>query len=99
MVTVGEQRGYINVRNEFVIPAQYDDASAFKGGRTVVSKKGGPYQAIDLKGRVLFTFPAGTEGAATDYPKPSCGSDTQARMPNCRARITACGRRRTPSLS
>jgi len=65
MVTVGDQRGYITPRNEFVIPTQYDEASAFEGGRTVVSKKGGPYQAIDAKGRVLFTFPAGTEGAAT----------------------------------
>lgn len=67
LVTVSDRRGYINPRNEFVIPARYDDASSFEKGRAVVREKGGPYQAIDPKGRVLFTFPAGTEGAANAY--------------------------------
>ena len=49
--------GYLNKRGKVVISTIYESTSEFTEGRAVIKTKGGPYQLIDLTGKVLQTYP------------------------------------------
>ncbi|QCJ41460.1 DUF3298 domain-containing protein [Bacillus sp. S3] len=49
--------GYLNKRGKVVIPIIYQSASEFTEGKAIVKTKNGPYELIDLTGKVLQSYP------------------------------------------